>query len=107
MSSITINKEPVQKKTFNIEKENIKDMEKLIAPRKQTEFVNRAIRQSLSEMKKERAKKKAIASLEKLYSMRKPSVDGRTAVELVREARHERAEHLYNLSQSNLVKNDK
>ena len=80
----------VQKKTFNIELRNIKDMQSFLAPRKQTAFVNQAIRQSLDQMTKEKQKQEAIESLEKLYSMRIKSDKG--AVDLVREVRHERVD---------------
>lgn len=105
----------VQEKTFNIEFRNIKDMEFLIAPRKQTDFVNielwnikdmesliareklaafanRAIIQSLDRMEREKRKQEAIESLEKLYSMRVKSDE--SAVDLVRAARLERADQL-------------
>ena len=87
---------PVQKKTFNIDAQNIRGMESFVAPRKQTEFVNKAIRVSLDQMKKEQAKQKAIASLEALYKMRSDADmdDGKNSVELVREIRHERVDRL-------------
>ena len=34
----------VQRKTFNIELRNVRDMESFIAPRKQTAFVNKALK---------------------------------------------------------------
>ena len=74
-------------------------MESFIAPRKQADFVNKAIRQSLEQMKKERNKQQAIDSLEQLYSSRIKS--DKTAVELVREIRHERVDRLTAESKKN------
>ena len=83
---------PAQKKTFNIDVQNIRGMESFIAPRKQTEFVNKAIKFSLDQMRKEQAKQEAIASLEALYNMRSDADmdDSKDSVELIREIRHER-----------------
>ena len=90
-NQITASHHPL-KKTFNIEFQNVKDMEAFIAPRKQTAFVNKAIRASLDQLMKEKEKQEAIESLEKLYSMRVKSDE--SAVDLVRAIRHERADRL-------------
>ena len=89
----------VQKKTFNIELRNIKDMESFIAPRKQTAFVNKAIRQHLDQMVQEKQKQEAIESLEKLYSMRIKS--DKSVIDLVREVRHERVDRLVGDTENN------
>ena len=91
----------VQKKTFNIELRNIKDMEFFLAPRKQTAFVNQAIRQSLDQMTKEKNKQEALQALQDLSQMttkdsKRTTVksDEKSSVELIRELRQGRVEHL-------------
>ena len=85
----------VQKKTFNIDLQNIKDMESFIAPRKQTAFVNKAIRESLAQMKKEKNKQDALQALQVLSKMTPAdNASGKTSVELIRELRGGRLEHL-------------
>ncbi len=71
-------------------------MEAFVAPRKQTAFVNKAIRKSLDQMKKEKQKNKAIQALKELSKMRSDAdkSDGKSSVELVREIRHERVDRL-------------
>ena len=102
--SKVIAKTQVQKKTYNIELQNIKDMESFIAPRKQTAFVNKAIRLSLDQMKKEKNKQEALQALQDLSKMRTKAdmSDGKDSVELVRELRHERVERLI----SNIEENE-
>ena len=86
-----------QKRTFSIESRNIKDMETFIAPRKQTEFVNRALRKSLDELKDIEAREKALKSLQEISKMRIKSNNGKDSVQLVRELREGRIEHLSNV----------
>jgi predicted PP-loop superfamily ATPase len=95
MSQGTENRQ-VQKKTFNIDFQNIKEMEFFIARRKQTAFVNKAISQALEQMKKEHSKKEALQALKELSAMRKNTEinDGQTSVELVRELRENRVDYL-------------
>ena len=44
-----------QKKTFNIEIDNIRDMQEFIPSRKQTEFVNKIIREKFNEIKQQQS----------------------------------------------------
>jgi len=96
MNKPIVDNTQVRKKTFNIELQNIRDMESFIAPRKQTAFVNKAIRQLLDQMQKEKQKQQALESLKALAKMRNNAdmSDGKGSVELIREIRHERAERL-------------
>ena len=86
----------VQRKTFNIELQNVRDMETFIAPRKQTAFVNKAIRQSLDQMKKEKNKQEALQALKDLSKVRENTdmSDGKSSVELIRELREGRVNYL-------------
>lgn len=78
----------VTKKTFNIENELVQEMQKLIPSRKQTAFVNKALKELIAKEKKEKAKEELLKALDDLVKHAK--VPSKPSVELIREIREER-----------------
>ena len=80
----------VQKKTFNIEIQNVRDMEFFIGQRKQTEFVNRAIKHELEREQESLERQEAIKSLVKLEKIRQSMPKSLLRSEdIIRELREE------------------
>jgi hypothetical protein len=65
-------------------------MQEFIPSRKQTEFVNKIIREKFNEIKQQQSKQQAINALEQMWQLRKPS--DKTAIESIRVARHSRVD---------------
>ena len=88
--AIRVEKDHKTKTSFYIDSDNKEKMKKLVSKRKQTEFINKAVREALIREEKQKMKNKAIRSIENCptFKVDKPSE------EIVREIRENRINHL-------------
>lgn len=77
----------VTKKTFNIESNIVKRMEKLIPSRKQTEFVNKAIEELLKQKEKENARQKLFNMIDDIKAVKAD----KSSLDMIREIRDKRS----------------
>ena len=98
----TVIKENTVRKTFNISDENAEKMAKFLSQRKQTEFVNRAIRREFEHMQEEFDREKALKAMAKIRKIRETMPkSNKPSEEVLRELRGERLEHLSNVVSNN------
>ena len=87
---IKLTKHQFDKKTFNINREYSQLMKDIVPSRKQTDFVNRAIKHELERIQEKLVRAKALKSLSSLRKKReslpKPA---RSSEDIVRELRKE------------------